>query len=78
MNVLYLLKGKKMRVMTDMKIEVELEIKEVKEVPHSEDLEPATQANDWWPDSRDWKTYVVHFTNGAQKEFHSLHDIKIL
>lgn len=78
MDILTLLKGKKMKVMTDMNVEVELTIKEVKQNRHSEDLEPATQANDWWPPSREWQTYTVYFTNGANKTYHSIYDIKII
>jgi hypothetical protein len=77
MNILDLLKGKFMMVETDMKVFVELEIKEVKEENHSEDLEPATAKNDWWPPSRDWTTYTVFFTNGAKKKFSSLQEIKV-
>lgn len=78
MNVLDLLKGKKMSYMTDAKVEVELTIKEVKENHESRDLEPATAANDWWPASEDWTTYTVYFTNGFQKTFRSLEEIKII
>jgi len=78
MNLLDLLKGKKMSVMTDMKVEVELTIKEVTEENHSQDLEPATRENDWWPASRDWKTYTVIFENGATKTFSSIGEIKII
>lgn len=77
MNVLELLKGKKMMVMTDMKVEVELTIKEVKQNNHSRDLEPATRENDWWPASHDWTDFTVYFTNGAQKTYSSLSSIKI-
>jgi hypothetical protein len=48
MNILDLLSGKKVDIMTDAKVMVQLEIKSVKEVPDSEDLAPATPANDWW------------------------------
>lgn len=51
MNLTQLLKGKLVKVMTDAKVEVELEIKEAKEERHSRDLEPATRENDWWPKS---------------------------
>lgn len=78
MNLLDLLKGKKMSVMTDMKVAVELTIKEVKEERHSEDLEPATRENDWWPATRDWTTYTVIFENGATKTFSSVSEIKII
>lgn len=78
MNVLDLLIGKKMLIETDMKVAVELEIKEVKENSHSVDLEPSTQANDWWPATRDWSDYTVTFTNGAKKKYSSLSEIKVL
>jgi hypothetical protein len=78
MDVLELLKGKKMRVMTDMKVEVELEIQEVKQNNHSEDLEPATRENDFWPPSRNWTTFTVTFTNGAKKQFNNINEINVL
>jgi hypothetical protein len=77
MNILELLKGKKMMVETDMKVFVELEISEVIEDNHSVDLEPSTRENDWWPATRDWKTYRVKFTNGALKEYNSLEEINV-
>lgn len=78
MNILELLKGKKMKVMTDMKVEVELEIKEVEEEHGSRDLEESTQANDWWPAQETWVNYIVHFTSGAYKKYSSISDIKII
>lgn len=78
MNILELFKGKKMKVMTDMGVEVELTIKEVKENKCSEDLEPATSANDWWPASRDWTEYIVEFTTGKTKKFDSLTQINVI
>jgi len=78
MNVLELLKGKKMSIMTDMKVEVTLTISEVKENHHSRDIGESNAANDWWPETHDWKTYTVKFTNGASKVFDSLDQIKIL
>jgi len=75
-TVFDLVKGKKMMVETDMGVSVELEIKEIEPVNHSVNLEPATPQNDWWPASRDWTTYKVHFTNGKSKEFSSLESIK--
>jgi hypothetical protein len=77
MNILDLLKGKQIMVMTDMKVEVELEIKEVKENNHSVNLTEPTKENDWWPETRDWTDYTVFFTNGASKKFDSLQQIKI-
>ncbi len=78
MNVLDLLKGRKMLVETDMKVKVELEIKEVIEDSHSRELGESTRENDWYPPMEYWKTYIVHFTNGAKKEFRSLDEIKVL
>lgn len=78
MNILDLLKGKKAKVMADAKVIVELEIKSVQENKHSEDMEPATAANDWWPKSRDWVTYDVVFTNGATKSYANISDIELL
>jgi hypothetical protein len=77
MKVLDLLKGKTIKVKTDVGVEVPLVIKEVKEDHHSQDLEPATRENDWWPASRDWTTYRVTFTNGYSKEYSSLNDLNI-
>lgn len=78
MNLLDLLKGKEIMVPTEVKVDVKLTIKEVKENHHSEDVEPATQQNDWYPASRSWTTYTVTFTNGAKKEYQSLKEIKII
>ena len=78
MNVLDLLKGKTMSVMTDMKVLVELEIKEVKVEHHSQEIGESNAGNDWWPETRDWTTYTVYFTNGATKKFDSLQSIKIV
>lgn len=78
MDLLDLLVGKKMKVMTDMKVEVELEIKKVECEKHSQDLEPATRENDWWPTSRDCTNYKVYFTNGSTKVFDSIKQIKIV
>lgn len=75
MNIFDLMVGKKMKVMTDMKVEVELEILKVKENHNSQDLEPATAENDWWPPSREWKTYTVTFVNGSTKDFDSINQM---
>ena len=77
MNVLELLQGKSIMVQTDVGPIVELVIKEVVENHHSQDLEESTAANDWWPATRDWTTYTVKFTNGRQKNYDSLSQIKV-
>ena len=77
LSVFDLRKGRKMKVPTDMGVDVELEIFEVKDVKHSQDLEPATRENDWYPASRSWSTIRVTFTNGKSKEYSSINEIKI-
>jgi len=78
MDVLQLLVGKKMKVMTDLKVEVELEIKEVIPERHSRQITPDTPENDWWGETQNWTTYLVKFTNGANKKFDKITDIKVL
>lgn len=77
MEVLELLKGKKMMIETDMKVMVELEIASVKEEVHCRDVGPSNAANDWWPAQERWTTYDVTFTNGSRKTYHSLSEIKV-
>lgn len=75
MDLTELLKGKKVRIMTDAKVEVQLEIESVDEKHHSRDLEPSTRENDWWPRTEDWTTFEVKFTNGYVKSYRSLKEI---
>lgn len=77
MNILDLLKGKTVSVMTDAKVEVDLVIQEVEEKHNSRDLEPATSQNDWYPAQQTWTTWIITFTNGHKKTYSSLSDIKI-
>ena len=77
MDIYKLLIGKKALVMTDLKVEIELEIKEVKENHHSQDIGPSTKENDWWPPSVDWTTYTVYFTNGGSNTYSTLKDLKL-
>lgn len=78
MDVLELLIGRKMKIMTDLNVEVELEIKKVVIQPHSREITPDTKENDWWGESVEWNTYLVKYTNGATKEFDNITDIKII
>ncbi len=79
MDVLDLLKGRKMMVMTDAKVEVELEIESVESKNHSRQITPDTRENDWWGESENWKTYVVKFTNGFVKDFgRDINSIKVI
>ena len=78
MDVLDLLVGKKMLIMTDMKVEVELEIKEVKQNTHTRQITPDTPQNDWWGETETSHTWTVTFINGAKKNFDSINSIKII
>jgi len=70
-----LLKGKIVKVMTDAKVEVQLEIESVEEKHYSRDLEPSTAANDWWPAQETWTKLLVKFKNGHVKEYSNLSEI---
>jgi hypothetical protein len=78
MNIKDLLIGKKVRIVTDMKTIAELEIAEIIDVPHHQQITPDTRENDWWGESKDWTTYLVKFTNGGQKAYESLQSIEII
>lgn len=78
MTVLDLLKGRKVVVMTDAKVEVELVIDSVKVEHHYEQTGPSTRENDWWPDANEWDEYNVKFTNGFKKSYRNISDIKLV
>lgn len=78
MKILDLLIGKKVNVMTDVKVVVQLEIESIEEKNNSRNLEPATRENDWWPKSEDWTTYEVKFTNGHVKSYRTLTEIDVV
>jgi len=81
MDVFELLVGKTMKVMTDMKVEVELEIHEDKDTSYSttRQITPHTPENDWCGESETTQhpSFTVTFTNGSTKKFTSINDIKI-
>jgi hypothetical protein len=76
-TVIDLLVGRKVKVNTDMKVVVTLEIQSIKPKQHSVEITPSTRENDWWGESQDWTTYIVKFTNGATKEYSSLESIEV-
>jgi hypothetical protein len=78
MNILDLLVGRKVKYMTDAKVEVELEIASIEEEHHSQDIGPSTPANDWWPEQRQWTTIEVKFTTGFSKSYNNLSSINFL
>ena len=77
MKVLDMIVGKKMKVMTDAKVEVELVIERAELKHHSRDLAPATAANDWWPPSQSWTTVEVKFTNGHVASYSNIEGIDV-
>ncbi len=78
MELTQFLKGKKVKYMTDARVEVILEIDSAKEEFHSEELEPSTPANDWYPAMRSWTVLVVTFTTGFKKSYNSFKDINVI
>jgi hypothetical protein len=57
--------GKKLRHRNQYGRTVVLEIEDIKTTHHSEELEPATRENDWWPASRDWTETKIYFVDGS-------------
>lgn len=78
MKILDLVIGRKILIMTDAKVEVELEIESAEELNHSIDLEPSTHENDWYPKTQNWNTIEIKFTNGFNKSYRNLNEINIL
>lgn len=73
-----LLIGKSVKIHTDAGVDVVLEIKEIRGKSTCRDLEPSTQANDWWPKQEITNSYVVEFTNGYIKVFSTLESIEFI
>jgi hypothetical protein len=78
MTPLDLMKGKFISVKTEVGVDVILEIESVEEKHHSQDIGPSTRENDWYPESKEWITYIVTFTNGYSKIYNSLSVIKLI
>lgn len=76
MKLSELLIGKTVKVMTDMKVEVELIIKSIKETSYEQEITPGTPENDWWGKSERIERWTVEFTNGSTKSFNSLDSIE--
>lgn len=78
MTLLDLLKNKKVRVMSDLKVPVELVIREVKANNRYIETGPSNAANDWYPDGYYEISYSVIFTNGVVKSYSNLAELEIL
>jgi hypothetical protein len=61
--------GKKLRHRNQHGREVVLEIEKAAIDHHSQEDEPATRENDWWPKTTDWTTFTIQFVDGSRKEF---------
>lgn len=60
--------GKKLKFTNVHRREVVLMIEDVTIDHHSRDLEPATQANDWWPATSESYTINIHLADGSKTE----------
>jgi len=82
MKLIDFLIGKKINVMTDAKVTVQLEVKSIEEKRDTKtfETEPATAANDWWPRSESFTThyFLVTFVNGYTKKYNTITDIEIV
>ncbi len=70
--------GKKLRHTNRYGRIVVLEIEDIKTTNHSEELEPATPANDWWPASRDWTETRIYFVDGSNIQTHGSEKLDIV
>lgn len=61
--------GKKLKHRNQHGRDVILEVENVENKSDSRDLEPATQANDWWPASETWHWIEVTFIDGSRVKF---------
>lgn len=70
--------GKKVKHTNQYRRKVILEVEDVSIENGSRDLEPATQANDWWPASESWTNYYLHFIDGSKITFNPETEIEII
>lgn len=70
-----LLIGKTVKIMTDMKVEVELKITKIENSSWTQQITPDTKENDWYGQSITHQQYTVTFDNGSQKKYDSLEHI---
>ena len=61
--------GKKLRHNNQWNRKVILEVEKVENKTETRDLEPPTQANDWWPKSESWSWFEVTFVDGSRVRF---------
>lgn len=82
MDLTNLLKGRKVKIMTDAKIEVELTIKFVNEYSKtvSVEKEKGTKENDWWGHTEYYHdvSYTIEFENGFTKTYKSLKQVDLI
>jgi hypothetical protein len=78
MNIIDLLVGKKVRIMTDVQVPVELVIKSIQSNSRYVETGPSNAANDWYPDGYHQESYSVTFENGYTKRYDSLGSIELV
>src|SRR5688572_27047732 len=78
MNILDTLKGRKVKLQTDLKVAVKLTIEEIKEDSNFIETGESNASNDWYPEGYTDRFFTVKFTNGISKRFNSLSELEIV
>jgi hypothetical protein len=80
MDINNILKGKKVIVSTDAKVDVELVVEKAEEKINYKTIQitPDTPENDWWGRSETYQSseYILTFENGLIKRYKSLQGIR--
>lgn len=75
MDIMELLKGRKINYLTEALVPVRLEIREVRRLISFRPLEVASKENDWWPRTETLESIEIEFTNGFKRKYKSLFEI---
>lgn len=78
MNILEYLIGKRVKVKTDMGVDVELTIAKIEQDSTTRQITPDTKENDWWGESVTTHFYRVKFNTGAEKRYDFLEEINLV
>jgi hypothetical protein len=57
---------------------VTLEVEDVKNKHHHNQITPDTRENDWWGESCDWDTIEICFVDGSTVEFNLNSEITVI
>lgn len=61
--------GKKIKHKNQYNRDVILEVEDITTENGSRELEAATPANDWWPETEYWTNHYLHFVDGSKIKF---------